>query len=89
MVTDESKSPTWFKREPDGTRFVTYDSSLTPVQLQTLDKIVENIELGYDTIVATENSRKNQTISSTCQLSGSYMYKKAQDKHGVFILNNF
>lgn len=45
---EKTKSkPTWLRIEPDGTRFLTFDVDLTPVQLRALDKIVANIESSY------------------------------------------
>lgn len=61
MLLTDDRPPTWSKVKSDGSRFVTFDSGLTPVQLQTLDKIVENIELSYSNQnqIVAENSNNN------------------------------
>lgn len=67
-----TRPPTWSKVDPDGTRFVTYDGQITPIQLQTLDKIVENIELFYD------SKSRNQPL----EISDSYIFKKPNESNG-------
>lgn len=79
--------PTWSKIDPDGSRFLTYDPDLTKAQLQTLDKIVENIELCYDysnnsNISNISNSKSkisNNNDEDYTEMSESYLYSKPKD----------
>lgn len=85
MILDETRPPTWSKVESDGTKFVTYDSDLTPIQLQTLDKIVENIELNYDAITTNRDLTENEAPHDQAKFTESYMFKDSKDKNGYLI----
>lgn len=79
MNNNEKRPPTWVKTDSSGSQFVSYDDDLSTLQLQTLDKIVENIELCYDYNRAKQGVN---TDNDYAEMSESYMFKRAKDPIG-------
>ena len=95
MLKSNERPPTWSKVEPDGSRFLTYDADLTPIQLHTLDKLVKNLETSYSqhsemakrrstqdsSPVSSSSSIKSQSMAN---LNDSHIYTKHNDTSGIY-----
>lgn len=83
MLKSNERPPTWSKVEPDGSRFLTYDSDLTPIQLQTLDKLVKNLESSYNQQGEAAAAAKRRTMPERDQPSSNSSSIKSQSMANI------